>query len=84
MQLVLANLCLTHAPLVELIDNRIHWDELPQGLGNPSIVMHLITGVPGYTHAGADGLEFARVQFDCRGGTAAQARQVAAELDALL
>jgi hypothetical protein len=84
MQLVLANLCLGHAPLAALIGTRIDWDEVPQGLGNPSIVMHLISGVPQYRMVGPDGLEASRVQFDCRGNTAAEARAVADALDARL
>lgn len=84
MQIVLANLCLAHAPLASLIGNRIHWDEIPQGLSGPSVVMHLVSGIPGYTHSGADGLEMSRVQFDCSGTSAAEARAVADALDARL
>jgi hypothetical protein len=46
--------------------------------------MHLVSGTPGYTMQGPDGLEASRVQFDCRGATAAEARAVADALDARL
>lgn len=84
MELILANFCLQHVPLAALIGNRIHWDELPQGIVNPAIVMHVISGLPIYTHQGPDGLEASRVQFDCRGNTAAERRSVYEALDARL
>jgi len=84
MQLVLSNFLIASPSLAALIGNRAFWDELPQGLDNPAIVMFLISSVPGYTHQGADGLTSDRVQFDCRGRTADEARQVAAALDARL
>lgn len=84
MQLVLANFCLQRPQLAAMIGNRIQWHELPQGDGNPSIVMHLISAVGGYTMQGPDGLEASRVQFDCRGDDEAQSRAVADQLDAVL
>jgi len=73
----LANLLLAHAPLVTLVGNRVHWDTLPQGSIYPSIVMFTVSGVTDYTMAGASGYVQTRVQFDCRGATAAAAREVA-------
>ena len=77
MQTVLANLLIAHAPLKALVDTHIHWDNMPQGLALPNIVMFAISGVTDYTMQGASGYVMTRVQFDCRGTTAAQARQVA-------
>lgn len=77
MQQVLANLLLAHAPLQALIGNRIQWDTMPQGSPLPSIVMYVVSGVTDYTMNGASGYVMTRVQFDCRGTTAAQARSVA-------
>lgn len=80
MQLVLANLLLAHAPLKALIDNRVHWDAMPQGLPLPGIVMFVVSGVTEYTYQGRSSLVMTRVQFDCRGVSAAEARQVAEAL----
>lgn len=84
MQTVLANLLLAHAPLLALVGNRVQWDALPQGSPQPSIVMSVISGVTNYTMQGASGFVSTRVQFDCRGTTAPQARQVAEALKARL
>ncbi|HTN60269.1 MAG TPA: DUF3168 domain-containing protein [Devosia sp.] len=84
MQTKLASLLLTHAPLAALVGNRVQWDTLPQGSPQPSIVMYVVSGVTDYTMAGASGLVSTRVQFDCRGETAAQARAVAEALAARL
>jgi hypothetical protein len=81
MQLVLANLLIAHAPLKALVDNRIHWDTMPQGLVMPNIVMFVISGVTSYTMRGASDLAMTRVQFDSRGATAASARAVANALN---
>ena len=80
MQTKLANLLLAHAPLSALVGNRILWDTLPQGSAQPSIVMFVISGVTDYTMAGESGYVMTRVQFDCRGKTAASARAVAEAL----
>lgn len=84
MQTVLANLLLAHDPLAALIGNRVYWDELPQGQPHPAIVMHLVFGAPSYHMAGPSGLVESRVQFDCRGGTSAEARAVADALEVRL
>lgn len=77
MQTVLANLILAHAPLAALIGNRAHWDEMPQGQPPSGIVMYVVGGITDYTMQGASGYAMTRVQFDCRGATAAEARAVA-------
>lgn len=77
MQQVLANLLLAHAPLQALVGNRIQWDEMGQGQPLPFVVMYVVSGVTDYTYAGPSGYVETRVQFDCRGTTAAEARAVA-------
>jgi len=82
MQTKLAGLLLADATLAGLVSNRIQWDTLPQGSAQPSIVMYVISGVTDYTMQGAGGYVQTRVQFDCRGTTAASARAVAQALEA--
>ena len=84
MQTKLANLLLVSAPLAALVGNRVHWDALPQGQPKGSIAMHAVSGIVDYHMAGPSGLVFARVQFDCRDGTAAKARAIAEALEARL
>lgn len=84
MQVVLANLLLESHALRALLENRAFWDEYPQGLEYPGIVMFYISGRPGYHMQGSDGLTPSRIQFDCRGRSADEARQVAEALDARL
>ena len=82
MQSVLANLLLADAPLANLIGNRAQWDTLPQGgAQTESVIMFVISGVTNYTMQGQSGFVSTRVQFDCRGGTAAKARAVAEALN---
>jgi len=81
MQTVLANLLLAHAPLAALVGNKIHWDTMGQGNPLPSIVMYVVSGVTNYTMQGQSDLAMTRVQFDCRGKTAAEARAVAEALE---
>jgi len=77
MQTVLANFLLGYVPLKSLIGNLAHWDEVSQGSALPAVVMYVVSGVTDYTMAGASGYVATRVQFDCRGKTAAEARAVA-------
>lgn len=80
MQRVLANLLIAHAPLFALVNNRIHWARMPQGLPMPNITMHKISGVTDYVMSGASGFVTTRVQFDCKGKTLAEAQSVAERL----
>lgn len=81
MQTKLANLLASYAPLAALVPAaRIQWDTLPQGTPQGSIGMTLVSGIVDYHMAGPSGLEFARVQFDCRDSTAAKARAIAEAL----
>lgn len=80
MQTKLANLLLAYAPLAALVGNRVQWDTLPQGTPQGTISMTLVSGIVDYHMAGPSGLEFARVQFDCRDSSAAKARAIAEAL----
>jgi len=84
MQVALANLLIDHFGLRSLLDNRVFWDEYPQGLEYPGIVMFHISGRPGYHMQGSSGLVPARVQFDCRGASADEARLIAEALEVRL
>ncbi len=84
MQTVLANLLKSHPPLEALVGDTIDWDETPQGIALPSIVMFVVSGITDYAHSGATGYAVTRVQFDCRGKSAAVARAVATALDGKL
>jgi len=84
MQTKLANLLLSYAPLAAMVGNRVQWDTVPQGSPQPSVVMYVVSGVTDYTMAGASGYVQTRVQFDCRGTTAASARAVAEAVEARL
>lgn len=77
MQQVLANLLLAHHPLKALVGNNIQWDTMGQGSPLPYVVMFVISGVTDYTMEGASGYVATRIQFDCRGRTAAEARSAA-------
>jgi hypothetical protein len=81
MQTKLANLVLAHAPLAALVGNRVQWDTLPQGTPQGTIGMTLVSGVKDYHMLGPSGLATARVQFDCRDATAAEARAIANALE---
>lgn len=84
METVLANMLLAYAPLAGLVGSNVDWDEAPQGASAPLIVMFLITDQPSYTYSGGVRLAQYRLQFDCRGRTRVEARQVAEALDARL
>lgn len=84
MQTKLANLLLAYAPLAALVGNRVQWDTLPQGTPVGTISMTVVSGITDYHMAGASGLVFARIQFDCRDATAAKARAIAEALKARL
>lgn len=84
MQQVLANLLLAHQPLKRLIDTNIQWDVMGQGKPFPHVVMFVISGITDYTMGGTSGYVMTRVQFDCRGQNAAQARSVAEAIKARL
>lgn len=53
-----------YAPLTDLVAQRIVWNHLPQDTTRPAVVMFKISGAPGHTMQGSDGLEGARVQID--------------------
>lgn len=84
MQTKLAPLLLTSPALVALVGDRVDWDTLPQGSPRGTISMHVVSGIVDYHMRGSSGLEFARIQLDCRDATAAKARAIAEALKAKL
>lgn len=55
-----------YAPLTALVAQRIYWNAIPQDADDPCVVLYKITGAPGYTMRGGDGLLGAIVQADVR------------------
>lgn len=84
MQIALPNLLIGYAPLALLIGNRAFWDELPQGLDYPAVILFDVPSRTDYTYQGPMGLQQSRIQCDCRGNTRAEARAVLAALDSRL
>lgn len=81
MQTKLAPFLLAYAPLSTLVGgSRIDWDTLPQGSPQGTISMTDVTAITDYHMKGPSGLEFSRIQFDCRDSTAAKARAIAEAL----
>lgn len=78
------DLLLGSAGITALVDRRIHWDELPQRITNPCIVMYRIDGVPDYHLQGASGLVRSRVQIDVRAESKLSASGVVTALETVL
>ena len=61
----LTELLLGHAPLTALVDNRIHWLELPRGVSlRPYVILQEIGGQDDYHSTGSSGLHSTRVQIE--------------------
>ena len=84
MQTKLPPLLLTHAPLVALVGNRVHWGNTPQGQPLPNVVLYGINRNVDFTYQGASGYYVNNVQFDCQGHDAAEAMDVGDAVDAFL
>lgn len=84
MEEVLANLLLADAGIFSIVGDRADWDESPQGLSGPRVVMSIISVVHGLTYQGVDGLSRHRVQLDCYGAMPADARALAKAVNARL
>lgn len=67
-----------------LVGARIHWTIAPQGVGQPFVVLTIISGPRGYTMTGPDGLVPTRVQVDCYGLTFALAKTIARAVETRL
>ena len=80
MEEALINFLLADTALTALLSGNINWVEGPQHV-YPTMVLTRISGVRGYTHAGADGLVVSRVQCDCDSAVGyAQAKLIARAL----
>lgn len=65
MEADLRALLIGYAPLTALVPaERIVWNHLPQATPRPAIVLYKISGAPGVTFQGSDGLQGATVQID--------------------
>lgn len=58
-----------YAPLAALVSTRIYWNAYPQGAKDPAVRLTKVTGAPGYTTQGPDGLTGSIVQIDVRATT---------------
>lgn len=70
--------------LAALVDTRIVWNKIPQGSENPCVWLYRITGAPGYTMEGADGLYASLVQINVRATSVASMWAVARAIEAAL
>jgi hypothetical protein len=66
MEAALRALLTGYGPLTALVpaDDRIVWNHLPQATARPAIVLFKISGSPGITMQGSDGLTGSIVQID--------------------
>jgi len=65
------------AAVIDLVPpERINWGDHPQGIGDPYVVLNVISGAEGMTLKGPDGLAEARVQIDCYGSSYAAAKSL--------
>jgi hypothetical protein len=81
----LTALLLAHAPLTDLIGDRLHWLELPRGVGgDPYVILQEIGGSEDYHSTGPSGLHGTRVQVDSWGTTFDSAVAVQRVISALL
>lgn len=72
MEAALRALLIGYAPLTALVPAaRIVWNHLPQATTRPAIVLYKITGSPGITMQGSDGLTGSIVQIDVQALTVA-------------
>lgn len=68
MEAALRALLVGYAPLANLVGGpsapRIVWNHLPQATARPAIVLYKVSGAPGITMQGSDGLTGSIVQID--------------------
>jgi hypothetical protein len=65
MEETLISVMLADSGITALVGNRIHWDNRPQGSGDPAIVMHNLGGSVDYHMEGSSRLREARIQIEC-------------------
>lgn len=66
MQGELRRLLTDHAPVAELIGDRVYWNVIPQDAVDPCIRLSRIGGASGHHTGGSDHLDDATVQIDVR------------------
>ena len=66
-----------YSKLSSLVSSRVYPIKLPQGVTLPAITYFQVSGVKGYTHDGADGMERQRYQISCWGVSYKVAKELA-------
>lgn len=88
MEAALRALLIGYAPLANLVGGpsapRIVWNHLPQETVRPAIVLYKVTGAPGITMQGSDGLTGSIVQIDVQALTVTSMWAIRDQLLALL
>lgn len=84
MEEALINYLLADGGIAGLVGDRITWSARPQASDLPSIVLHVIDGVPVYVDEGETGLTATRVQIDCWATNYAAAKEAARAVKARL
>lgn len=85
MEAALRALLVGYAPLTALVPAaRIVWNHLPQATVRPAIVLYKISGAPGITMQGSDGLTGSIVQIDVQALTVASMWAIRDQVLALL
>jgi hypothetical protein len=88
MEEALIALLLAYAPLTALIGTspnaRLYWVRAAQGAAKPYVTLQIISRIPDMTHAGANGLNTARLQVDCYGLTYLNAKSAARAVETRL
>lgn len=80
----LRSLLIADAGIIAVVGSRVTWGERPRGSALPSIVLHLIDGMPEYVMQGEAGLFRSMVQADCWAKTYAEAKSAARATKAVL
>ena len=85
MEAALRTLIIGYAPLTALVPAaRIVWNHLPQATTRPAIVLYKVSGAPGITMQGSDGLTGSIVQIDVQALTVISMWAIRDQLLALL
>ncbi|MDZ7823669.1 MAG: DUF3168 domain-containing protein [Ahrensia sp.] len=69
-------LLLSHAPITDIVANRIDWGVNTQGALFPRVVLTVISSAEGIVMNGSNNLEQSRVQVDCYAMTYGQCKSL--------
>lgn len=85
MEAALRSLIINAPSVTALVSaDNVVWGHLPQGANRPAIVLYKISGVPGITLEGGDGLTDGLVQVDIQATSASQMWAIKSAVLALL